>query len=80
MCDLAGIRTLDPLIKSEMLYLLSYEVFCFYKKRCIFVDNRIVFLNTSAKVEYFYGFTKYEIYFFDIFFKFIFKLPWYCHK
>ena len=25
-CDLAGIRTRDPLIKSQMLYRLSYEI------------------------------------------------------
>ena len=25
-CDLGGIRTLDPLIKSQLLYQLSYEV------------------------------------------------------
>jgi hypothetical protein len=26
LCDLAGIRTRDPLIKSQMLYRLSYEI------------------------------------------------------
>ncbi len=26
-CDLAGIRTQDPLIKSQMLYQLSYQIF-----------------------------------------------------
>ncbi len=26
-CDLGGARTLDPLIKSQLLYQLSYEVF-----------------------------------------------------
>ena len=25
-CDLGGARTLDPLIKSQLLYQLSYEV------------------------------------------------------
>lgn len=28
-CDLGGARTLDPLIKSQSLYQLSYEVICF---------------------------------------------------
>ncbi len=28
-CDLGGARTLDPLIKSQLLYQLSYEVICF---------------------------------------------------
>jgi hypothetical protein len=27
LCDLAGIRTQDPLIKSQMLYQLSYQIF-----------------------------------------------------
>ena len=31
-CDLAGIRTQDPFIKSEMLYQLSYQVVL--KKEC----------------------------------------------
>ena len=26
LCDPAGTRTLDPLIKSQLLYQLSYEV------------------------------------------------------
>gem|GEM_PF-2138765 len=29
--DLAGIRTQDPIIKSDMLYLLSYEIKPFFK-------------------------------------------------
>ncbi len=28
VCDSAGARTLDPLIKSQLLYQLSYEIFC----------------------------------------------------
>ena len=28
-CDLTGIRTQDPLLKREMLYRLSYQVFYF---------------------------------------------------
>ena len=27
-CDPGGARTLDPLIKSQLLYQLSYEVIC----------------------------------------------------
>ncbi len=29
LCDLAGSRTQDPLLKREMLYLLSYQVCAF---------------------------------------------------
>jgi hypothetical protein len=29
-CDLAGVRTQDPLLKREMLYQLSYQVLCVY--------------------------------------------------
>jgi hypothetical protein len=37
-CDPAGTRTQDPLIKSQVLYRLSYEIIGgvspFFKKRC----------------------------------------------
>ena len=36
-CDLGGARTLDPLIKSQLLYQLSYEVM------------RLMFLNCGCK-------------------------------
>ena len=29
-CDLGGARTLDPLIKSQLLYQLSYEVIALF--------------------------------------------------
>ena len=33
-CTSAGVRTLDPLIKSQMLYQLSYRRFIFLKCGC----------------------------------------------
>ena len=31
LCDLGEDRTLDPLIKSQLLYRLSYQVIIFYR-------------------------------------------------
>ncbi len=42
-CDLGGARTLDPLIKSQLLYQLSYEVDCLG-----------LFPNCGAKLGTFY--------------------------
>ena len=39
-CDLAGARTQDPLLKREMLYQLSYQVFL---KECKYIFNLIIF-------------------------------------
>ncbi len=44
-CDLGGARTLDPLIKSQLLYQLSYEViflYCDCKVTCFFWVDKII--------------------------------------
>ena len=46
--DLGGARTLDPLIKSQLLYQLSYEV-----KLHSGVPVATSFLNRDAKVQLF---------------------------
>ena len=48
LCDLGAARTLDPLIKSQLLDQLSYEV----------VGNGL-FLNCGAKLGTFYGLCKF---------------------
>lgn len=47
-CDLGGARTLDPLIKSQLLYQLSYEV-----KLHSGTLSGSSFLNCDAKVQLF---------------------------
>ena len=54
-CTPAGARTLDTLIKSQVLYQLSYK--------------RIFFGFAGAKVRTFIGTAKYFDYFFEIIFK-----------
>ncbi len=46
-CDLTGARTLDPLLKREMLYQLSYQISNF---PCGKVAANIVGLSKRAKV------------------------------
>lgn len=48
--DLAGIRTQDPFIKSEMLYRLSYQVFS--KKLCfsVFESANIKPINQITQI------------------------------
>ena len=41
-CDLGGARTLDPLIKSQLLYQLSYEVFLDAQRYNFFIKNKYV--------------------------------------
>ena len=47
-CDLGGARTLDPLIKSQLLYQLSYEVNPHSGE-----SPATSFLNRDAKVQLF---------------------------
>ena len=44
-CDSAGARTLDPLIKSQLLYQLSYEIFLLGCKYSVPTSNTpIIFI------------------------------------
>ncbi len=48
LCDLGGARTHDPLIKSQLLYQLSYEV----------SPKSPLLANVSAKVRFIFVFCK----------------------
>ena len=41
-CDLAGIRTQDPLLKREMLYQLSYQVNKNWRKISLFAKPSLI--------------------------------------
>jgi competence protein ComGF len=43
LCDLAGIRTQDPILKRDVLYQLSYQIINF--EEC---KSRNLFLNTKG--------------------------------
>ena len=45
LCDLGGARTLDPLIKSQLLYQLSYGVIFAEVSPSIAVQSYALFLN-----------------------------------
>ena len=49
LCDLGGARTLDPLIKSQLLYQLSYGVIC-----RILSYRRCDCLKCGAKLDVFF--------------------------
>jgi hypothetical protein len=51
LSDLAGVRTLDPLLKREMLYQLSYQVF--YEAANI----KFSFVSTSCFFLFFLSFS-----------------------
>ena len=51
-CDPGGARTLDPLIKSQLLYLLGYEVMCFCSPDGI--RTRILRCDRAAHYQLYY--------------------------
>ncbi len=60
-CDPGEARTLDPLIKSQLLYQLSYGVLLF---DFILPRLAVVFLNCGAKLSMFLFTSKYFLMFF----------------
>ena len=48
ICDPGGARTLDPLIKSQLLYQLSYGVV--FDKRLLTVVKQMLYLNKFCDV------------------------------
>ena len=58
-------RTLDPLIKSQLLYQLSYGVIFQFATLISFSVRDVVFLNCDAKVRTILHSTK----FFELFFR-----------
>ena len=62
LCDPGEARTLDPLIKSQLLYQLSYGVIVVSALR------GALFLNCGAKLRMFFQFTQFSGDFFRIFF------------
>ena len=48
LCDPGGARTLDPLIKSQLLYQLSYGVV--FDRRLLIVVKQMLYLNKFCDV------------------------------